>query len=162
MSLRASVIKTIQELFDSQGILTIAEVRERLKESGVNISPNSTIIRSTIYQLKEKDSRIRREGRGAYRLVSENGEFVNEKLDKKAIATQNIVSDATGEITSVENDNVISYLNRTEKEVITILSQIEKFKWLQCTEAEVILMRKRCARVQELYETIGLKLQKLH
>ena len=58
MSLRSQVVQVSQELLDTTGELTFEKVRMRLESQGITIPEKSSIIRSTVYQMRKKNPDI--------------------------------------------------------------------------------------------------------
>lgn len=148
MSLRAEIMAVAEDLFTSHRIVTFGEIRQELARRGTTVKTSSSAVRSTIYQMKQDDPRIRRVDRGVYQLAEDDVE-----------AAKSTYRNASKHGTEI--DTTIDYLNQTEKELVKIASQLETLKWFNCTEDELIVMKKRWSRLKLLHETVGVKLQRL-
>jgi mRNA-degrading endonuclease RelE of RelBE toxin-antitoxin system len=155
-----SQIKDITyDLLKSKGECTLREIREYALREQINIPPKSTIIRTTMYQLTEKDPNIQRIARGKYRYMSVFDE--ENKTDiKREELTPLLNNDYHKESVIVEDEN-LQKLDRIETELIVLINELENFKWFQSDELEIKRIRKSGRRLKELYKNIGERVDKL-
>lgn len=155
-SIRSQVLEIAWDLFRTQGRLKLTEISAVLKKRGVELSPNNTVIRSTIYQMMKKDPRIQRKGRGEYEWLGKEDCKMGNAPEKDLSHGRCMPAKEAGPV-----DERIAYLDQTEKELLAILSQIENFNWLESANGEEIKMKQYWTRLKSLYANIGIKMQKI-
>lgn len=160
MSIMSDIRDTAYELFNEKGECTLAEIKAAALEKGITIPRKSTLVRSTIYQLSEKDPHIKRVDRGRYRYIADvkdqQCQSLNEKEDHIVSAKEVIAPDSIK-----EEDRLIDYLNMTQHELMIFFKELENFKWFQSSDEEVERVRKRGIKVKAFYEAIGEKVNKV-
>lgn len=142
MSAMSQIKEIIYEILVTNGKCTLEDIKNVAVERGIEISNESTLVRSTMYQLTKKDKRIQRTGRGIYRL-DENKEV-----------------DESNDLTKVDCET-IEYLKETEKRLTVIIDYLKNFNWFQSTDADVSRARKLGISLKKFNETLDKKIKEL-
>lgn len=164
MSMRAHIIEITKELLVENGQFSFSEVKKVLEKEGVVFSPKSTAIRSTVYDMVKKDPRIVCAGRGVYRLASEPNSFrisAGECDEKQKTAEDPVERQSSKQVPGISGDSVMTYLDDTEKQLEFIAEEIVKMNWLQSSETQVLLAKKRWKRLNDLSKNLTTNLQGL-
>lgn len=132
MSTMSQIKDIIYDTFAAKGKCTLEEIKNTAAEMGVVIPEESTLIRTTMYQLAKKDMRIERVGRGIYHFVEKKE--IDEKKDLKEVDCE-----------------TIEYLNETGKRIAAIIDDLKKINWFQSSDIDVSRAR-----------SIGICLKKFH
>lgn len=159
MSIMSEIREVAYDLFRDRGECSLAEIKREALEKGVSIPPKSTLVRSTIYQLAEKDPCIQRIDRGRYRYVTDiDSQQCESQCEEGA---ENSREKETKTESLKTEDGLIDCIDIAERELLTFFKELEKFKWFQSSDAEVEKVRKRGMRVKAFYDTIGEKITKV-
>lgn len=155
MSVMSEIKEITYELFKTKGECTLAEIRESALSHQVEIPLESTIIRSTMYQLMEKDSRIKRIARGKYQFLPE----MESKKDMITSESLQIISHDKD--TSILEDDVLRNLDKIEAELVSLTKELENFKWFQSSDAEITRIRRYGERLKKLCVNINKRVEQL-
>ena len=142
MSSMSRIKEIVYELLAANGRCSLEEIKKVALERNIEIPPESTLIRSTIYQLAKKDSRIQRAERGVYRWAE------NSTEDKRK-------EQITGE------DDIEEYLKETEIKILEIMEELKNFNWFESSDSEVARARNTGIRLKKFYDAIDKEMKDL-
>lgn len=149
MSMKSEVRRVAYQLFMEQGELSLTGLATQLALEGFAVSPQSTLIRSTIYDLQKKDSRIQRIGRGKYLFARDD------------VPTSSALSGSCNnqEVALEQSTQTVSLATAIDT-INAFLGRIEQFNWLTCAEDELRGMRADWAYILLFYQNLQVFIQK--
>lgn len=154
MSLRSQVVQVSQELLDTTGELTFEKVRMRLESQGITIPQKSSIIRSTVYQMRKKNPDILLVQKGVYRLA--------QKQEKKpAPLPEPPAREQASWKAPVQPDSASKSITQIDQQLMELFSQLENFKWLEHTDEEILEMKHTWRLLKALYAAMGKRIRRL-
>lgn len=134
MSLRASVVNTIRDLIDAKGNFTLSEVNQALCDNGILIPEGSTVVRTTVYEMKNSGL-LQRCGRGEYQAA-----------DEASIMARTIYKENVGKAADMLD---------------TVFDLLDNVNWKLLSHSEHTELIKVWQELNALHEHIGIRISNL-